>query len=155
MIRSWIERASAIFALAGGVVLSAVALLTTVSIVGRWLADQPVRGDVELAQLGVAIAVSLSLPYCQLHGGHLIVDIFTVRAGAFARRTLDALARGAAALVFALLAWRAGAGVADLARSGETTMVLGIPLALGYAAMVPALALAAIAAIFAPPVDTQ
>jgi TRAP-type C4-dicarboxylate transport system permease small subunit len=46
-----------------------------------------------------------------------------------------------------LLAWRTGIGAADLRLAGETTMILGFPLWLGYAAMLPGLILAALAAI--------
>ena len=135
------------FALTGGVLVVAVALLTVVSVVARWLASTPVPGDVELVQLGTAAALALFLPYCQLHGGHLIVDIFTARAGARVHRRLDAAAHGAAAAVLALLAARAAVGVADLRAAGETSMVLGLPLWLAYAPMVPALALAALIAL--------
>lgn len=147
--RVWIERVAAILAIVSGCVLLAVALLTVASVLGRWLLDRPVIGDVELVQLGVALAIVLALPYCQWHGNHLVVDVFTAHAGDPARRWLDRAARWAALVVFALLAWRAASGVADLVAAGETSMVLAIPLWLGYLLMPFALALAALAALFA------
>jgi len=147
-MRAWVGRVSAALAIVGGCVLLAVAALTVVSVLGRWLLDRPVTGDVELVQLGIAVAIVLALPYCQWHGSHVLVDVFTAHAGGAVRGSLDRAARLAAALVFAVLAWRAGAGIADLAAAGETTMVLGLPLAFGYASMAPALALAALAALF-------
>jgi len=149
-MRRALSAASVALALLGAVVLAAIAALTVASILGRWLADQPIAGDVELAQLGTAAALALFLPYCQLHGSHLVVDVFTARAGARFNRRLDRIAHVAAAVVLALLAWRAAAGVADLARVHETSMVLGIPLWLPYAAMVPSLALAAAVALLGP-----
>jgi TRAP-type C4-dicarboxylate transport system permease small subunit len=134
-------------ALASGAVVAAIAGLTVVSIVGRWLWTAPLPGDVELVQLGTALAIALALPYCQLHASHLIVELATARAPVALQRALDTLAHGAAAAVLALLAWRAAAGVADLQRAGEVSMVLGVPLAAAYAAMVPALALAALIAL--------
>lgn len=135
------------FALAGGALVVAVALVTVTSVVSRWLAAAPLSGDVELVQLGTAAALALFLPYCQLHGGHLIVDIFTARADARVHRRLEVAAHWAAAAVLALLATRAAVGVADLRTAGETSMVLGVPLWLAYAPMVPALALAALIAL--------
>jgi TRAP-type C4-dicarboxylate transport system permease small subunit len=135
------------FAMAGGAVLLLVAIVTLVSVGGRWLLSRPVAGDVELVQLGTATALALFLPYCQLHGSHLIVDIFTARAGSSVHRRLDLAAHAIAALVLALLAVRAGAGILDLRRAGETSMVLGLPLWLAYAAMAPSLALAALIAL--------
>lgn len=137
-------------ALLGGAILLLVVAVTLVSVVGRAAFDRPLPGDVELVQFGIAAALALFLPVCQLQGSHLVVDIFTARAGVEAQRWLDRGAQVAAAVVLALLAWRAGAGVADLRRAGETTMVLGFPLWLAYAALVPALALAALLALLAP-----
>jgi TRAP-type C4-dicarboxylate transport system permease small subunit len=132
-------------ALAGGALLAGLALLTVVSIAGRWIASRPVTGDVELVQLGIAAAIALFLPYCQLHRGHLIVDFFTARSRGPVQRRLDAIGSAVAGTLFLLLAWRAGAAVLDMRSAGETTMVLGVPLWLPYAAMVPGLTLAAVA----------
>ena len=139
--------AAVVFALVGGAVLLLVAAVTVVSVGGRWLLSAPVLGDVELVQLGTAAALALFLPYCQLHGSHLIVDIFTARTATSAQRRLDRMAQGLAALVLGLLAARAGAGVLDLRAAGETSMVLGMPLWLAYAVMVPSLALASLIAL--------
>jgi TRAP-type C4-dicarboxylate transport system permease small subunit len=142
-----IRAAAVAFALVGGAVLVLVAAVTVVSVGGRWLLSTPVLGDVELVQLGTAAALALFLPYCQLHGSHLIVDIFTARTTTSAQRRLDRMAQGFAAVVLGLLAARAGAGVLDLRAAGETSMVLGMPLWLAYAVMVPSLALAALIAL--------
>jgi TRAP-type C4-dicarboxylate transport system permease small subunit len=136
-------------ALAGGGLLVCLAGLTVASIAGRWLASQPITGDVEVVQLGVAAAIALFLPYCQLHRSHLIVDFFTARSSGPIQRRLDAVGSGVAGAVFLLLAWRAGAAVLDMRNAGETTMVLGVPLWLPYAAMVPGLALAGITGLLA------
>lgn len=149
-MRRVLSAASVALALLGAAVLAAIAGLTVASILGRWLFDQPIAGDVELVQLGTAAAIALFLPYCQLHGSHLVVDVFTARAGAAVNRSLDRIAHLAAAAVLALLAVRAAAGVADLARAQETSMVLGIPLWWPYATMVPALAVAAAVALLGP-----
>lgn len=136
-------------ALAGGALLVGLAGLTVASISGRWLASRPITGDVELVQLGVAAAIALFLPYCQLHRSHLIVDFFTARSSGPMQRRLDAVGSAVAGAVFLLLAWRAAAAVLDMRAAGETTMVLGVPLWLPYAAMVPGLALAGVAGVLA------
>lgn len=136
-------------ALAGGALLVGLAGLTVASISGRWLASRPITGDVELVQLGVAAAIALFLPHCQLHRSHLIVDFFTARSSGPMQRRLDAVGSAVAGAVFLLLAWRAAAAVLDMRAAGETTMVLGVPLWLPYAAMVPGLALAGVAGVLA------
>lgn len=146
-MRRLLRAAANLFALAGGALVVAVALVTVASVLTRWLLAAPLPGDVELVQLGTAAALALFLPYCQLHGGHLIVDIFTARADAGVHRRLEVAAHWAAAAVLALLASRAAVGVADLRLAGEISMVLGIPLWLAHVPMVPALALAALIAL--------
>ncbi len=146
-MRRALDSVATLLALAGGALLAGLAALTTVSIVGRWLASQPVTGDVELVQLGVAAAIALFLPYCQLHGSHLIVDFFTARSSGTSQRLLDTIAARATGAVLLLLAWRATIGVIELRAAGETTMVLGVPLWMPYAVMIPGLALAGIAGL--------
>jgi TRAP-type C4-dicarboxylate transport system permease small subunit len=148
-VARWLERASAALALAGGLVLLAAAMLAGVSIAGRWLADVPIAGDIELMQVACAVSIALFLPRCQLHAGHVIVDFFTLRAAAATRRGLDRAGHALTAIVMLLLAWRAGVGVAEMKAVGETTMVLGVPTWITYLAMVPGLLLSAAVAMHA------
>lgn len=147
--------AARLFALAGGALLLFLAALTMASVIGRWLFTAPVPGDIEVIQLGTASALALFLPYCQLHGSHLIVDVFTARAPAALHHRLSRVVRVLAALTFGTLALRAAAGVADLYTAGETTMVLGAPLWIAYAALPPALALAAAVALLERPPQVE
>ncbi len=82
-----IERISQVFAYGGGILLSAVAIMTVVSIIGRQVINQPVPGDYELVANGVGLAVFGFLPLCQLKRGHVTVDIliglFPLRLQAF------------------------------------------------------------------------
>jgi TRAP-type C4-dicarboxylate transport system permease small subunit len=64
------------------------------------------------------------------------------------QRRLDALGSVLFAGVIALVAWRTGVGAASLKSAGETTMLLGFPLWIGYAAMTPGLALTSAAALY-------
>jgi len=143
-MRRLLDALATALALIGGALLLGVALLTVVSVTGRWSVSQPVTGDIELVQLATAASIALFLPYCQLHGSHLIVDFFTARSSGPVQRRLDAVGSLLAGLLFFLMAWRAGVAVADMRRAAETTMVLGIPLWIPYAAMVPGLALAGV-----------
>jgi TRAP-type C4-dicarboxylate transport system permease small subunit len=149
-MRRLLDALATALALIGGALLLAVAIGTTVSIAGRWLAGQPITGDIELVQLGVAAAIALFLPLCQLRRGHLVVDFFTARSSGPVQRRLDAAGSVLAGALFLALAWRAGVAVSDMRAAGETTMVLGIPLWIPYAVMVPGLALAGLAGLLAP-----
>jgi TRAP-type C4-dicarboxylate transport system permease small subunit len=135
-------------ALLGGALLLAMMVLSVWSIVGRRLFDAPVVGDYEWVQLGMAVAVSTFLPLTQMLRGHVIVDFFTLRAPEPVKRGLDALGSLLVAAAGALLAWRLGAGALAIRASGEESMLLGIPLWIAYAGMVPSFALLALAGLY-------
>ena len=136
------------FAILGGLCASAVVLMTVASIAMRSLLSRPIQGDVELTQLGIALCISLCLPWCQLHGGNIIVDFFTQKASAATTRRLDAFGGLLLALMVALLAWRTAAGALAVGGAGETSMILGLPMWWVYAALAPGLALTGVIAVF-------
>ncbi len=129
------------FAVAGGAVLLAMMLVTVASVVGRTLLAEPVPGDFELVEIGSAVAVFAFLPYCQLRGGNVIVDFFTLNAGRRPRALLDAGGSLLYAAIAALLAWRLALGGRDMWLSGEETMVLAVPLWWGFLPIVASAAL--------------
>lgn len=149
MIDRWLHRASNALALLGGLVLLAAAALTLVSILGRWLFDAPILGDIELMQIACVAAIALFLPWCQWRAEHVRVDFFTQGAGPRLRGLLDRIGHLLLALVMALLAWRTADGLVDLRASGESTMLLAIPSWLAYLPLLPGLALSALIALYA------
>jgi TRAP-type C4-dicarboxylate transport system permease small subunit len=144
---SLIEKLAAVSALAGGAILTGITLMAVASIVMRSLGFQPIQGDFELVQVVLAGCIALMLPWCQLQGGNLTVDFFTVRLHRKMQRLLDAVGALLFAAVMAVVAWRTCAGAIAVHASHESTMILGFPLWIGYAAMVPGLVLTAIAAL--------
>jgi TRAP-type C4-dicarboxylate transport system permease small subunit len=106
-----------------------------------------VPGDFELVQIGCGAAIAAFLPYCQLRRGNIIVDFFTVRAGPRVQAALDAFGALLLALVMAVLAWRTALGMVAVRAAGEVSMIVGFPIWVGYAAIVPSLVLATVAAL--------
>lgn len=143
-----LQRACELAALAGGLVFVALTLLVTASILGRWLFAKAVPGDYELMQLGCAVGVAAFLPWCQLRGGHVIVDFFTARARPRLRAVLDALGAVLLAGCSTLIAWRMVDGARGLAEAGETTTVLAVPTWIPVALMVPSFVLLAVAGAY-------
>jgi len=136
------------FALGGGLVLVAIAVMSGASIASRWLAGRALVGDFELVQIGCAIAVSASLPYCQMRRGHVIVDFFTVGFARRVRARFDAFGALLLAACAALIAWRMTFGMLNAYASGESSMLLAVPIWTAYVAIVPSFALLAIAACY-------
>lgn len=137
-----------IFAIAGGIGFIALVAMSIVSIVGRKLAAAPVTGDIEIMQMGTAVASAAMLAYCEMEHHHLRVDFFTTRLSDAARHRLDALSHVLLALVAAVVAWRTGVGAASLKEAGEASMLLLWPVWTVVAAMVPSFALLAVAGLY-------
>ncbi|MGE0254571.1 MAG: TRAP transporter small permease [Alphaproteobacteria bacterium] len=115
------------FALGGGLVLVAMALLTTASVLGRATFLGPVNGDFELIEIGLSVAVLAVLPWTQMTRGNVVVDVFLALAPARVRFAFDAIGALLYALIAALIGWRLSLGGIDLFNYNEQTVILGIP----------------------------
>jgi TRAP-type C4-dicarboxylate transport system permease small subunit len=142
-----LRRVALWFALAGGLIAGLVALNTVASVVLRALISKPIPGDVEMTQFGIALALSLCLPWCQLHRANIIVDFFTQQLAPRRQALLDAFGALLLAAMCMLLAWRTAAGAAAVREAGETSMILGLPMWWTYASLAPGLALTALVAL--------
>ena len=153
--RGALVRLAELLAYAGGAIFVVIALLSVGSIVSRALWSRPLPGDYELVQYAGAVFVSMCLPLTQLRRANIIVDFFTVRASEATRARLDAFGALLLAAVMALLAWRLCVGTISMHEVGETTTILGWPLWIAYAAMVPGVALTALLGVRSAIVDLR
>jgi TRAP-type C4-dicarboxylate transport system permease small subunit len=144
----WLEAACKAAAIAGSLVFVGLVVMSIVSISGRKIASVPVPGDVEMLQLCAAFASASFFGWCHLAGGDVKVDFFTEWMPARAVHALDGLGSLLVAGFGALIAWRTAAGAAVLHSAGETTMILGAPVWLGQALMVPGFVLLALAGLY-------
>lgn len=135
-------------AVAGTLVFVGLVVMSIVSISGRKIASAPVPGDVEVLQLCASFAAASFFAWCHLNLGDVKVDFFTERLPARYVHALDAIGSLLVAAFGALIAWRTGAGALALQAAGETTMILGLPLWLGQALMVPGFVLLALAGLY-------
>jgi hypothetical protein len=135
----WLANALAIL---GGIVLSAVMLVSVVSILGRWAVGVtvpfigrlgPIQGDYEIVEMGTGFAVFSFLAWCQFNRGHVTVDIFVSQLGPRALAWLATFTNTVLTIVAALIAWHHYLGMLDKQRFGETTTILQLPLWWGYA----------------------
>ena len=134
-------------AIVGAALAVLIGAMTTCSVIGRALFQAPVQGDVEMVQMGIALSLSLCLPWCQWRRGHILVDFFTQKASDNTVSKLDALGCALLALMYAVLSWRSAAGAAVAYETFEATMILGLPMWWAYACLAPGLALAALVAV--------
>ena len=135
-------------AIAGGLVFVALVVMEIVSIVGRKLFAWTVPGDVELLQMCAAFAAASFFAYCHLIRGDVKVDFFTHNLAPWLVALLDAFGSLLVGLFGALIAWRAGAGALSIREVGETSAVLGAPVWIAQALMVPGFVLLAVAGFY-------
>lgn len=135
MIERLIHRAALSLALAGGIALLAITVLTVVSITGRGLIAiglGPVPGDYELVEMAAAFAIFSFLPWCQLQRGHVTVDLFMAPLGRRANLVADLIGNGLLTAAAGVIFWRLWLGLLDRQTFGETSFILGIPIWIGY-----------------------
>jgi TRAP-type C4-dicarboxylate transport system permease small subunit len=158
-------------ALLGGVVLTAVILITCLSILGRavnsvlhsdimmsvapglaqWLIDLgigAVRGAYEMVEAGMAFCIFAFLPFCQVTSGHASVDVFTNMLPRGANRVLDLLIAVAFAVALVTIALQLNEGMARKLSSGQTSLLLEYPIWWSYAASLVGAVLAAIVSVY-------
>jgi TRAP-type C4-dicarboxylate transport system permease small subunit len=162
----WLARTLAII---GGLVLTALVLLTCISVIGRGgntlghsdllngilpgFADMlkhlgPVTGDFEVVEAGIAFAIFAFLPICQLHGGHATVDVFTNLMPKKLNRVIIAFWEVILALVLILISWRLYEGLLSKMSNGETTYLIQFPIWWAYAASFAASLCAVIVGVY-------
>lgn len=127
----------------GGFLLVAIGITLT-SVIGRYGFSQPVPGDYELVEITCAVGTFLFFPYTQAMNGNITAEFFTTGLPVRWRRVLDIVHDIIFAAVAALLAWRLGLGLMDKFQSGDSSMMIHIPLWWAYSVAVAAMALLAI-----------
>ncbi|MCG6901167.1 MAG: TRAP transporter small permease [Rhodobacter sp.] len=162
---------SRLMAYLGGAMLTALILLTCLSVIGRslngmlhsdliqglvpgfasWalgLGIGPINGDFELIEAGVAFSIFAFLPLCQMTGGHASVDVFTNMMSARANRLLRVLTDLVFAAVLVLIAVQHSSGMFSKVRSGQTTFLIEFPVWWAYALSLTGAVVAAVVAVY-------
>jgi TRAP-type mannitol/chloroaromatic compound transport system permease small subunit len=131
--------ASRSLAYLGGTIMILLIAMSLISIVGRKLFSMPVPGDLEIMQMGAAVAAAMFFPWCQMNDAHVRVDFFTTRLPERAKAWLDGIAASLIGLVMALLSWRTAVAALASKASGDSSLMLGLPQWVAEALIVPSL----------------
>jgi TRAP-type C4-dicarboxylate transport system permease small subunit len=135
------------WAILGGALLLAIALMNTWSVVSLSVLGFPVPGDFEMVEMGVAIAAFSFLPYCQLTGANVTADIFTARASPRWVALFSLLAALVASIFSGILIWRMSDGFASYIEYEEVTTILNIPVWTAFPPILISLALLIVASL--------
>lgn len=128
-----------------GIFALVVAIAVVVGdIVWRRLGGGSFIGSVDLTQLSVMIAVSLSIPYAFASGGHVTIDLLGRAVGRRGKRMLDVAAGVLGACVTAFLCWLSAKRGWEVWGYGDVSQDLAIPMSLFWSALVAGLGLSAV-----------
>jgi TRAP-type C4-dicarboxylate transport system permease small subunit len=101
--------------------LAAMVLLTVADVLLRSFFSYPIRGMLELIELGLACTIFIALPAVFLREEHLVVDV--VRR----RRLLDVVAAIVSLVVLAAMAWYMLPIARNMYEFGDVTPDLSLP----------------------------
>ena len=96
-------------------------LLTVADVTLRAFFSYPIRGMLELIELGLACTIFIALPAVFLRGGHLVVDV--IRGS----RALDVLAGVVTLVVLAFMLWHMLPAARNMIEFGDVTSDLSLP----------------------------
>lgn len=136
-----------VWAVLGGLVASALAVMTAFSALSNLLLGVPFPADYELMKHIIAVVIFMFLPYCQLVGANVTVDIFTEGMSAGKKAAMSVFS-SLFALAFSVLLFRQmWLGMGSYMRYVETTPVLKLPLWTAFPPILVSLVLLFLAAL--------
>lgn len=109
--------------------LLAMAVITGIDVVGRYVFNAPLPGGYEIVQYLMAVSVFAALPLAARAEGHLTIGLFTDRLTGRARRWHRIAMLVISAGTLAFLAWRMGVQAAVMDSRQMVSGSLRMPLA--------------------------
>ena len=128
----------------GGLVLFAIMLFVTASVLFRYLLNQPILGDQELVEIGMSLVVMMAMPFAALQNAHIRVDVLDGALGPRGRFGGDILARCVSCYVLLLLIQKTYGKAVDARKYGDVTNMIELPIWVAYAAITAGMGLFAL-----------
>jgi len=122
-------KASQLLAVASVSGMLAVAGITVVDVLIRWLATSSIPALNEVVELGFAVAIAACIPSGLARKVNPKIDIVSRVLNARQTGWLDLAGHASLAIFYGVLAWRIGIYAQDLASQGMTSVILGWPKA--------------------------
>jgi len=109
---------------AGGIILTAMMLLVTADVLGRYLFDRPVHGTNELTEFMMVGLLYFTLAHTQSLKAHIRVDMLVAVFPRRARLLCEAVTYFLGFILFSLITWQSLAAAGQAWKIGETTFGL-------------------------------
>lgn len=127
MFSNPLERLARLCSILGGLLLTALMLMTCYSLIARNVFETALIGDFELTGIGSGMAIALFMPLCQFKHDNIIVDFFTANRSARFNHRLDRFGDLLMTVIFALLSWRCALAAINAKETMGASMLLGFP----------------------------
>ncbi|WP_205470461.1 TRAP transporter small permease subunit [Breoghania sp. L-A4] len=115
-------------ALIGFFGLFALAMMTTLDILLRWLFQWPIQGVNDVSAVVMAIVISSCIPANLAMKQNIRVEVFGAIGGARLQRALEAFSSLLTLVFIGLIAWQFVPYAAGLRETGDRTWVLAWPV---------------------------
>lgn len=122
-------QATHLLALVGLAALLVVAIATLMDVGARWLFASPIAGVYDLSTLFIAVAMAACFPAALAQRRNIRIEFAANLMPKRMRLFFDVLADAMTLAFFALLGWQLAIYTGELARDGETSFILQVPIA--------------------------
>ena len=110
------------------VVLFIMMIMTRTDVFLRKFSNLSILGTVELTELLMIIVVFCSLAECQVHDGHIKVDLVLKRFSPRVQSLFDVFTQSICFLLFSLMTWAIWRHAGSMKEWGEVTVDLALPV---------------------------
>ncbi len=155
-----IDRIVKAMAIAAGLVLSTLVVVTFHDVLLRYFFSSPLRGRQDIVEMGMVLTIMLAAPYTWRIGEHISVDLYQNIAFRPLELVRALLVKFSVAGIFGLIAWRAIEAAQDATLFNEATNMIFVPhkpfilTILGICALHAMILLVECLSVFRAPVTT-
>ncbi|WJJ92541.1 TRAP transporter small permease [Neopusillimonas aromaticivorans] len=111
------------------IALASIMFLMLIDVTGRYLFNAPLPGAVEIIELAMGVCVFAALPLVTASNEHIRLDYLSNAVRGRVRALTNAIVATISTAGMVLLAWRIVDKALSIARYGDTTPFLKIPMA--------------------------
>jgi tripartite ATP-independent transporter DctM subunit len=113
----------------GAIIFFLIVCITFADVFLRYFFHRPISGGIEITEEALVILVMFGLAYTQREKGHITIDIVVNILSRKLQTILRTLTCAFSIILFSLVCWRSMTYAAYLSNVGETTTMLGLPVA--------------------------
>lgn len=114
--------------LVGASALVLMMLITCADVLFRGF-DRPIIWAVDTVGFMAVLALACAMPYTQVEGGHVGVDLLVLKMSPRGQAIIDAITGCVSTVLFGVVSWQMWRYAQELASKGEVSMTVQIPKA--------------------------